>query len=161
MSQLSSPRQLLPLALGTLLVATAACGGPEDATDQASAAADGAQSTASFTGGLQVSATSVAMGSTITITETATNLTATQVGPIIVGIRRLGFDVVSAQKPRTGICRIAGSATCNFLELAPLETQAYTLVLRPTAPGTYTIQGWTTSSYLPGGFSGSATVAVH
>jgi hypothetical protein len=61
-----------------------------------------------------------------------------------VGIRRLGFTVVSAVKPRTGICRIAGSATCSSLSLNPYETQSYTLTLAATTPGTYQIQGWTT-----------------
>ena len=160
MVRLFTIRQHLPVALGILLLATTAgCGGAEGEADQAVAGTADAQG-AVFTGSLKVSATTVAMGSTITVTETATNLTASQVGPIIVGIRRLGFDVVSAQKPRTGICRIAGSATCNFLELAPQETQSYTLVLRPIAPGTYPIQGWTTSSYVAGGFSGTVTVTV-
>ena len=156
-----TPRQRLRITLGTLLlVSAAACGGPEGTADPvAPATADAAQGD-EFTGGLTVSATTVALGSTISVTETATNLAASQVGPIIVGIRRLGFDVVAVQKPRTGICRIAGSATCNFLELAPFETQSYTLVLRPLATGTYPIQGWTTSSYVPGGFSGSVSVTV-
>jgi len=85
---------------------------------------------------------------------------ASQVGPIVVGIRRLGLDVVALEKPRTGICRIAGSATCNLLELAPSETESYTLGPRPLATGTYPIQGWTTSSDVPGGFSGSVSVTV-
>jgi len=147
-------------ALAALLVA-AACGGEEGSTSPAVGADGQAAAAAEFSGNLNVSATDIAMGSTITVTERATNLIGSQVGPIIIGIRRLGFDVVSAQKPRTGICRIAGSATCNFVELAPEETQAYTLTLSPIAPGSYTIQGWTTSSYVPGGFSGSATVTVH
>lgn len=147
-------------ALGALLLVTAAaCGGPDGAVDQAAGAGADAQA-AVFTGSLTVSPTTAAVGTPITVTETATNLTASQVGPIIVGIRRLGFTVVSAQKPRTGICRIAGSATCNFLELAPGETQSYTLTLTASAPGTYQIQGWTTSSYVPGGFSGSVTVTI-
>ncbi|HUL59733.1 MAG TPA: BatD family protein [Anaeromyxobacteraceae bacterium] len=135
-----------------------ACG--QDTSDQ-SASRTEAATAASFTGSLTASATTVAVGTPFTVTETATNLTAAQVGPIIVGIRRLGFNVVAAQKPRTGICRVAGSATCNFLELAPGETQSYTLTLVPTAAGTFQIQGWTTSSYVAGGFSGSVIITVH
>src|SRR6516165_1152199 len=81
--------------------------------------------------------------STFTVTESAINLGNTQVPGITVGIRRLGFAVVSSTPPRTGFCRIAGSATCSFLLLAGHETQTYTLTLSPQAPGTYTIQGWT------------------
>jgi hypothetical protein len=146
--------------LASLALAVAACG-PEGATDPTTAtAASAAAQAAQFTGSLTVTPTTVKMGTPITVTETATNLIGAQVGPIIVGIRRLGFTVVSAQKPRTGLCRIAGSATCNFLELAPGETQAYTLTLTPNAPGTYQLQGWTTSSYVTGGSSGSVTVTV-
>jgi len=149
------------VVLGVLMAAAVtACGGSE-ASDEAPAVASVAAAQAVFTGSLTVSATTVAVGSAITVTETATNLTASQVGPLIVGIRRLGFNVVAVQKPRTGLCRIAGSATCNFVELAPGETQAYRLTLVPTAPGTYQIQGWTTSSYVAGGFSGSVSVTVH
>jgi hypothetical protein len=148
------------VTLGALLLVSIAASGPEDSADPAMAGTANAQAAAQFTGNLTVTPTTVTMGTPITVTETATNLTGSQVGPIIVGIRRLGFTVVSAQKPRTGICRIAGSATCNFVELAPSETQAYTLTLAPTAPGTYQIQGWTTSSYVTGGFSGSVTVTV-
>jgi len=155
-------RTVIGLTLGALfVVAVAACGGPDVASDPATGSASAAAQAAAFTGNLVVSATTTSVGSPITVTETATNLTASQVGPIIVGIRRLGFDVVAVTKPRTGICRIAGSATCNFLELAPNETQAYTLTLVANTAGTYQIQGWTTSSYVPGGFSGSVTVTVH
>jgi hypothetical protein len=149
------------LALG-LVLATAipACGGPDTSSADQASTAIAAASGATFTGNLIVSATTVGVGTPFTVTETATNLTASQVGPIIVGIRRLGFTVLAAQKPRTGICRIAGSATCNFLELAPYETQSYTLTLVGNTPGTYQIQGWTTSSYVSGGFSGSVTVTV-
>jgi len=74
-----------------------------------------------------------------------------------------GFNVVAVEKPRTGICRIAGSATCNFVQLAPFETQSYTLTLQATAPGTYQIQGWTrtTSTTLTGGCFGQVNVTVH
>ena len=61
-----------------------------------------------FTGALAASATTVKMGSTFTVTESAINLGGTQVSGITVGIRRLGFAVVSSTPPRTGICRIAG-----------------------------------------------------
>lgn len=149
-------------ALGAALaLAATACGGPDASSDQTSTSdSTAAAAQAVFTGNLSVSSTTTTVGTPITVTESATNLTGSQVGPIIVGIRRLGFDVTAVQKPRTGICRIAGSATCNFLELAPFETQSYTLTLVATAPGTYQIQGWTTSSYVAGGFSGSVTVTV-
>jgi hypothetical protein len=111
----------------------------------AAVAVPAASSAASpYTGSLSVSATSVKVGDQITVVETATNLTGAQVSFITVGIRRLGFTVVSAVKPRTGICRIAGSATCSSLSLNPHETQSYTLTLAATTPGTYQIQGWTT-----------------
>jgi len=42
------------------------------------------------------------------VTESAFNLGNTQVPGITVGIRRLGFTVVSSKPPRTGICRVAG-----------------------------------------------------
>jgi hypothetical protein len=150
------------VAFGVLFtVVVAACGGPEGSSDPSSTSASADAQAAVFTGSLTVSPTTTSVGSPITVTETATNLTTSQVGPIIVGIRRLGFSVLAAVKPRTGICRIAGSATCNFLELAPGETQSYTLTLVANTPGTYQIQGWTTSSYVAGGFSGSVTVTVH
>ena len=94
------------------------------------------------------------------MTESAINLGSTQVSGITVGIRRLGFTVVSSQPPRTGICRIAGSATCSFLSLTGQETQTYTLTLSPQAPGTYTIQGWTTQPSTGRGFGSSVTVTV-
>ena len=149
------------IALGALFtVLLAACGGPDDSSDPAPTSTSADAQAAAFTGSLTVSATTTRVGSPITVTETATNLTTSQVGPIIMGIRRLGFTVVKAVKRRTGICRIAGSATCNFVELAPGETQSYTLTLVASTPGTYLIQGWTTSSYVAGGFSGSVTVTV-
>jgi len=113
-----------------------------------------------FTGALAASATTVHVGSTFTVTESAKNLGSTQVSGITVGIRRLGFTVVSSVPPRTGFCRIAGSATCSFLNLAGNETQTYTLTLSPTTPGTYTIQGWTTQPSTGRGFSASVTVTV-
>src|SRR5215469_13815375 len=96
----------------------------------------------------------------LTVTESAINLGSTQVSGITVGIRRLGFAVVSSTPPRTGICRIAGSATCSFLSLAGHETQTYTLTLSPQAPGTYTLQGWTTQPSTGRGFGASVTVTV-
>ena len=113
-----------------------------------------------FTGALTASASTVKMGSTFTVTESAINLGSTQVSGITVGIRRLGFTVVSSTPPRTGICRIAGSATCSFLLLAGYETQTYTLTLSPTAPGAYTLQGWTTQPSTGRGWGGSVTVTV-
>jgi len=113
-----------------------------------------------FTGALAASASTVKMGSTFTVTESAINLGNTQVPGITVGIRRLGFTVVSSTPPRTGFCRIAGSATCSFLLLAGHETQTYTLTLSPQAPGTYTLQGWTTQPSTGRGFGASVTVTV-
>ena len=149
------------LALGLVLASTLpACGGSDSSSaDQASTATAAAQG-ATFTGNLTVSATTVKAGTPFTVTESATNLTDTQVGFIAVGIRRLGFTVLAAQKPPTGICRIAGSATCYPLLLQPFQTQAYTLTLVGNTPGTYQIQGWTDSPYVSGGFSGSVTVTV-
>ena len=152
-------RIMISCCLGLCL---AACGAPasdESAVD--SSAQELSSAAAVFTGHLAVSSTSLAVGTPFTVTESATNLTANQVGPVIVGIYRVGFNVTAVQKPRTGICRIAGSATCNFLELAANETQSYTLTLVPTAPGTFTIKGWATSSYVTGGASEAVTVTVH
>jgi hypothetical protein len=113
-----------------------------------------------FTGALAASATTVKMGSTFTVTESAINLGGTQVSGITVGIRRLGFAVVSSTPPRTGFCRIAGSATCSFLSLIGHEKQTYTLTLSPQTPGTYTLQGWTTQPSTGRGFGASVTVTV-
>jgi hypothetical protein len=63
-----------------------------------------------YTGSLSVSATTVKLGTTFTVTQQAISLGGTQTPGITVGIRRLGFTVVASQPPRTGICRIAGSA---------------------------------------------------
>ncbi|HTQ88068.1 MAG TPA: hypothetical protein VMK84_01100 [Streptosporangiaceae bacterium] len=81
-----------------------------------------------------MSATTVKLGTTFTATQQAISLSGTQTPGITVGIRHLGFTVVASQPPRTGICRIGGSATCSSL-LAPHETQAYTLTLAPTTAG--------------------------
>jgi len=150
------------VVLGLVLASTLpACGGPDTSSADQAPAATAAAQTGGFTGNLTVSATSVSVGTPFTVTETATNLTGTQIGFITVGIRRLGFTVLAAQKPPTGICRIAGSATCYPLLLQPSQTQAYTLTLAGTTPGTYQLQGWTDSPYVSGGFSGSMTVTVH
>lgn len=136
------------------------CGAsPEDASDTASAT-EAVTGTPVFSGKLTVSTTSTTVGSPIIVEESATNQTGSQVGPIILGIRRLGFSVAAVQKPATGICRIAGSATCNFVELAAYSTQSYRLTLTASTPGTYTIQGWATSSYVAGGASESVTVTI-
>jgi hypothetical protein len=141
----------------------AGCGGPPpDAGEVESIAGDlSAASAAQFTGKLTVSATSVAVGTPIVVSESAINLTTGQLGPIIIGIYRVGFNVTAVTKPRTGICRIAGSATCNFVELASQETQTYQLTLVPTTAGTFTIKGWASSSYITGGNLEEVPVTVH
>src|SRR5436305_6816172 len=126
----------------------------------ASTALPSSAAAGSFTGNLTVSATTVNVGTPFTATQTATNLTRSQIYPIIVGIRRLGLTVTASVPPRTGLCRIAGSATCNFLLLAPSETQSYTLTLVATAPGTYQIQGWSSSTTVPGGSLTTLTITV-
>jgi hypothetical protein len=113
-----------------------------------------------YTGALSVSALTVPLGSTITVRQQAINLDTVQTPFITVGIRRLGFNVVSATKPRTGICRIAGSATCSSLLLAPGETQVYTLVLAPTAVGTFQLSGWTDQPAAGGSGGTYQTVTV-
>lgn len=114
-----------------LAVITLALGGIAVSTQQSEALVGGA-----YTGSFTVSAMTVRLGGTITATQSAISLAGAQTPGITVGIRRLGFDVVSVQRPATGICRIAGSATCSFLLLAPHQTQSYTLTLTPitTAP---------------------------
>ena len=124
-------------------------------------AAPARAATGSFTGTLTVSATTVAVGTPFTATQTAVNLTSSQLYPITVGIRRLGFTVTASVPPRTGICRIAGSATCSFLALAARETQSYQLTLVGTTPGTYQLQGWASSSTIAGGSLTTITVVVH
>jgi hypothetical protein len=115
-----------------------------------------------YTGSFSVSATTVKLGTTFTATQKAISQGSTQTPGITVGIRRLGFTVVASKPPRTGICRIAGSATCSFLLLAPGETQTYTLTLAPTTAGTYQLTGWTTQP-ISGGSGGtvqSITITV-
>jgi hypothetical protein len=119
------------------------------------AAADG-----DFTGSLVVSTTTTTVGTPFTVTENAINLGSTQIPSITVGINRVCCKVVSVVRPRTGLCRIAGSATCSFLLLAPHETQFYTLTLTAYAPGTYVIKGWTTQPSTGRGFGASATITV-
>jgi hypothetical protein len=114
----------------------------------------------SFTGNLTVSASTVSAGRPFTATQTATNLTSAQIYPITVGIRRLGFTVTGSVPPRTGFCRIAGSATCSFLALAAGETQSYTVTLVANTPGTYQLQGWASSTSVPGGSLTSLTITV-
>src|SRR5262252_7584462 len=138
------------------LAAVAALGGAGLLAIAPSAqAADG-----DFTGALAASASTVKMGSTFTVTESAINLGNTQVPGITVGIRRLGFTVVASKPPRTGICRIAGSATCSFLLLAPHETQTYTLTLAPTTAGTSQLTGWATQPIAGGSGGAIQTVTI-
>jgi hypothetical protein len=157
----SNMRQISILAVcACALASLGGCGAsPEDKSETASAT-EAVTGSPVFSGKLTVSTTATTVGSPIIVEESASNLTGSQVGPIILGIRRLGFTVAAVQKPATGICRVAGSATCNFIELAAHDTQSYRLTLTANAPGTYTIQGWATSSYVAGGASGSVTVTV-
>ena len=148
-------RNRLGMRVARLATAAALAGAAFLAVAPSAQAADG-----DFTGALAASASTVKLGSTFTVTESAINLGNTQVSGITVGIRRLGFAVVSSKPPRTGICRIAGSATCSFLLLTGHETQTYTLTLSPQAPGTYTLQGWTTQPSTGRGFGASVTVTV-
>ena len=150
-----SPGSRLGMRAARLAAVAALAGAGLLATALPAQAANG-----DFTGALAASASTVKMGSTFTVTESAINLGNTQVSGITVGIRRLGFTVISSKPPRTGICRIAGSATCSFLLLAGQETQTYTLTLSPTAPGTHTLQGWTTQPSTGRGFGASVTVTV-
>ena len=117
--------------------------------------------TGSFTGNLTTSASTVSAGTPFTATQTAINLTSAQLYPITVGIRRLGFRVTGSVPPRTGFCRIAGSATCSFLALAPGETESYSLTLVATTPGTYQLQGWASSTSVPGGSLTTLTITVN
>ena len=77
-----------------------------------------------FTGALTASASTVKMGSTFTVTESAINLGNTQVSGITVGIRRLAFAVVSSTPPRTGICRIAAQFPQSINPVAEKVRQA-------------------------------------
>jgi hypothetical protein len=137
------------------------CGGEAQDDEAPGAPTTGALVVAgSFTGKLTISSTTTSVGSPVIVTESATNLTGSQVGPLIVGINRAGLAVSAATKPATGICRIAGSATCNFVELAPHQTQSYTLTLVPNLTGTFQIRGWTTSQYTAGGSVDTVTLTV-
>ena len=136
-------------AMRGLAVITLALGGIAASTQPSQALVGGA-----YTGSFTVSATTVPLGSTITATQSAISQADTQTPGINVGIRRLGFNVVSAQRPATGICRIAGSATCSFVLLAPHQTQRYTLTLAPTTVGTFQLSGWTNQP-IAGGSGGT------
>jgi len=129
------------------------CGALDDPSGAESATTGSALTAADFTGSFTVTPTNPAPGSPVTATQTATNLTSLPIGPIIMGIRRVGFSVVQVIRPRTGTCRIAGNAVCNFVQLDPGETQTYTLVLVPTTGGVESLRGWTSSSYIGGGSS--------
>jgi hypothetical protein len=147
-------------AILALIVASVACGTNDDVDNQESSTTTAAL-IETFTGGLTVSTADAAVGAAITVTQSATNLTSSQLGPLILGVYRGGLRVQNVIRPRTGICRIAGSATCNFIDLAPGETQSYTLTLVPTVPGTVILRGWTSSSYVRGGSSEAVTVTIH
>jgi hypothetical protein len=153
MSTLTSARTGRVLLRAALILAVAFAG-------LAGVGRPASAATGSFTGALTTSATTVAAGTPFTATQTATNLTSAQLYPITVGIRRLGFAVTGSVPPRTGFCRIAGSATCSFLVLAPNETQAYTLTLVANTPGTYQLQGWASSPSVPGGSLTTVTITV-
>jgi hypothetical protein len=153
MPTITLPKNARPLLRAALILAVTLAG--LSAVGRPASAATG-----SFTGVLTTSATTVAAGTPFTVTQTATNLTATQLYPITVGIRRLGFTVTGSVPPRTGLCRIAGSATCSFLVLAPSETQSYTLTLTANTPGTYQLQGWASSTSVPGGALTTITITV-
>ena len=122
----------------------------------------------SLTGALSVSAagnaagraSAVPVGAALTVVQTAINTSSSALGPVMLGISRLGFAVADVVPPATGHCRIAGSVSCNFVQLAPGETQSLEVTLVPTAPGSYTITAWTRSSYFAGGSLERATVTV-
>jgi hypothetical protein len=148
------------LATVAMLVGCVGCGALDDPSGAESPTSGAALTAADFTGSFTVTPTDPAPGSPVTATETATNLTSAPIGPIIMGIQRVGFRVVQVIRPRTGTCRIAGNAVCNFIELDPGETQSYTLVLVPTTSGVAALRGWTSSSYIAGGSSQTVAVAV-
>jgi hypothetical protein len=148
------------LATLAVLVGCLGCGAIDEPPNGESVTSGAALTAGDFTGSFTVTPTDPAPGTPITATQTATNLTSSPIGPIIVGIQRVGFRVVQVTRPRTGTCRIAGNAVCNFIQLDPRETQSYTLVLVPTTSGVETLRGWTTSSYLAGGASQTVAVSV-
>jgi hypothetical protein len=158
----AAARRLTACAFVVLMAAatiSAGCGESADAQeDEAGKVA--ALSADTFTGALIVSSLDTSVGTPITVTQSATNLGPTPLYPIIVGIYRVGFKVQNVTRPATGICRIAGSATCNFINLAPGETQSYTLTLLPMMAGSFQIRGWTSSSYVSGGAWQAVTVNV-
>jgi hypothetical protein len=153
-------RRARVLASVAILVGCVGCGAVDDPSSGEPATSGEALTAADFTGSFTVTPTDPTAGSTVTATETATNLTASPIGPIIMGIRRVGFRVVQVIRPRTGTCRIAGNAVCNFVQLDPGETQSYTLVLVPTTSGVEALRGWTSSSYIAGGSSQTVSVSV-
>ena len=113
-----------------------------------------------YTGSLSVSATTVKLGTTFTATQRAISLGDTQTPGDHRRNPPPGIHRPRIQPPRTGICRIAGSATCSFLLPAPHETQTYTLTLAPTTAGTYQLTGWTTQP-IAGGSGGTVqTVTI-
>lgn len=128
-------RRVRLLATVAVLVGCVGCGALEDPPSGESAPSSAALTATDFTGSFTVTPTDPAAGSTVTATQTASNLTSAPISPIIMGIQRVGFRVVQVIRPRTGTCRIAGNAVCNFIALAPGETQSYTLVLLPTTSG--------------------------
>lgn len=144
----------------------AAPGATEDGLVADPQAATGAND--ALTGVLSVSAggsvpgptAAVSVGSPVTVVQTATNTSSSVMGPVVIGITRLGFAVADVVAPATGKCRIAGAVSCNFVQLAPGETQSLEVTLVPRVPGSYTINGWTRSSYFAGGSLARATVTV-
>jgi hypothetical protein len=156
----SGGRRARLLATVAVLAGCAGCGSIDDLPTGESATSGAALTAMDFTGSFTVTPTDPAPGSPVTATETATNLTSSPIGPIIMGIRRVGFRVVEVIRPRTGTCRIAGNAVCNFVQLDPGETQSYTLVLVPTTSGVEDLRGWTSSSYIVGGSSQTVGVSV-
>ncbi len=152
-------RARLPATLA-VLAGCVGCGALEDPPGNESATSGAALAATDFTGSFTVTPTDPAAGSTVTATQTATNLTSSPIGPVIIGIRRVGFRIVQVIRPRTGTCRIAGNAVCNFVQLDPGETQSYTLVLLPTTSGVESLSGWTGSAYVGGGSSQTVSVSV-
>jgi hypothetical protein len=156
----SGGRRARLLATVVTVLGCVGCGALEDPPSGETATSGAALTAADFTGSFTVTPTDPAAGSTVTATETATNLTSSPIGPIIMGIQRVGFRVIQVTRPRTGTCRIAGNAVCNFITLAPGETQSYTLVLLPTTSGVAALRGWTTSAYAAGGISQTVSISV-
>ena len=85
-------------------------------------------------GALAASASTVKMGSTLTVTDSGPTLGNRRCPGSPCTFAGPAFAVVRSTPPRTGICCIAGSATCSFPSLTGHETQTYTLTLSPQAP---------------------------